>query len=92
MDALRHLDCARVKHRRLLDVPRENLGPRLVADLERVAEILADDEQNPIALAFEQRIGGDRGAHLDAVDQLCRQRIAPHYAKEIGDTAVAASS
>ena len=38
MDALGHLDHPRVKHRRLLDVAREDLGPRLVADLERVAE------------------------------------------------------
>jgi len=43
-DTLRHLDHARVKHRRLLDVARENLGPRLVADLKRVAKSLADDQ------------------------------------------------
>ena len=66
---LRHLDHARIQHRRLLDPPGEDLGPRLVADLERVAKSLADDEQHRIALALEQRVGRDRGAHLDAGDR-----------------------
>ena len=35
---LRHLGDAGIEHRRLLDAAGEDLGPRLVADLERIAE------------------------------------------------------
>ena len=73
--ALRHLGDAHIEHRRLLDFAREDLWPRLIADLERVAEAFAHQQQHAIALALEQRIGGDRGAHLDAVDQLRRERL-----------------
>ena len=72
--ALRHLGDACIEHRRLLYFAREDLWPRLIADLERVAEPFAHQQQDAIALALEQRIGGDRGAHLDAVDQLGRER------------------
>ena len=72
--ALRHLGDACIEHRRLLYSAREDLWPRLIADLERVAEPFAHQQQDAIALALEQRIGGDRGAHLDAVDQLGRER------------------
>jgi len=56
-----------------------------LADLERVAEAFAYQQQDAIALALEQRIGGDRGAHLDAVDQLGRERTAARHPKQIAD-------
>ena len=84
-DALRHLGDARIEHRRLLYSAREDLWPRLVADLERVAEPFAHEQQNAVALALQQRIGGDRGAHLDAVDQLRRKRVPALNAKKIAD-------
>ena len=82
---LRHLGDARIEHRRLLDAAREDLGSRLIADLERVAEALAHDQQHGIALALEQRVGGDRGAHLDAADQRRRQLPPARAAEQIGD-------
>ena len=83
--ALRHFGDAHIKHRRLLDLAREDFRPRLVADLERVAEAFAHQQQHAIALALEQCVGGDGGAHLDAVDQLGRQRVPARHLKQIGD-------
>ena len=51
------------------DLLGEDLRPRLVADLERVAETLGDQQQRALALALEQRIGRDRGAHLHRADR-----------------------
>ena len=66
--ALVDLGDALVQHVGLDDVAGENLRPRLVADLERVAETLGDQQQRALALALEQRVGGDRRAHLDRAD------------------------
>ena len=38
MHPLRHLGNAGIEHRRFLDAAGEDLGPRLVADLQRIAE------------------------------------------------------
>ena len=75
--ALVHLDDALVEHLRLDDVAGEDLRPRLVADLERVAETLGDEEERALALALEQRIGGDGGAHLDRADARPRGSARP---------------
>ena len=83
--ALRHLGDAHIEHRRLLYSTRKDLGPRLIADLERVAEAFAHQQQHAIALALEQRIGGDGGPHLDALDQLRRQRSPARRAEQVGD-------
>ncbi len=66
--ALVDLDDALVEHVGLDDMAGEDLRPRLVADAQRVAEALGDDEERALALALEQRIGGDRGAHLHRAD------------------------
>ena len=83
--ALRHLDHLRIEHRGLLDAAGKDLGPGLIADLERVTKSLAHDQQYGIALALEQRIGGDRRAHFDAVDGTHRQRLPAPHAEQIGD-------
>src|SRR4029077_16181819 len=43
--ALRHLADAHIEHRRLLNLSREDLWPRLISDLERVAEAFAHQQQ-----------------------------------------------
>ncbi len=58
---------------------------RLIADLERVAEAFAHQQQHAIALALEQRIGGNSGPHLDALDQLRRQLLPADNPEQIGD-------
>ena len=64
------LDDAAVQHLRLDDALGENVGTRLRADLELVLEPAGDDEQRRIALALEQRVGGDGGPHLHRGDAL----------------------
>src|SRR6188472_3459743 len=79
--AFRHFGHARVEHRRLLDAAGEDFGARLIADLERVAESVADDEQHRVALTLQQRVGGDGRAHSDACDQMRWQRTPARRAE-----------
>ena len=67
-DALVDLDHAFVKHGRQDDVARENLGPRLVTDAQRVAEPARDRQRQPVPLALQQRIGRDRRPHPHGFD------------------------
>ena len=83
--ALVHFEDALVEHFRLDDVAGKDLRPRLVADLEGVAKTLGDDEERALALALEQRIGGDRGAHLHFADHAVGNRLARLDADEVAD-------
>ncbi len=65
-----------VEHLGFDDVAVEQLRAGLVADAKRIREAVVDDENDAVALALEQRIGGDRGAHLDGADQLRRNALA----------------
>ena len=82
---LAHFGDALIEHVRLDDVASENLRPRLVADLERVAEALGDQQQRAFALALEQGVGRNRGAHLHRADAPRRDRLARLQAQEIAD-------
>ena len=53
----------------------EDLGSRLVADVQQVAEAFRDDERHPLALALEQRVGGDRRSHANPLDLLRVDRL-----------------
>jgi hypothetical protein len=50
---------------RAADVQIEQGGARLGSDPQKIAEPFGDQQQNPFALAFQQGIGGNGGAHLD---------------------------
>ncbi len=62
--ALVRLDDALVEHLRLDDLLGEDVRARLIADLDLVLQAFGDDQHRPLALALEQRVGGDRRAHL----------------------------
>ena len=83
--ALGHLDHAFEQHVGLDDVAGEDLRPRLVTDLEGIAEALGGDEQRAPAFALQQRVGGDRGAHLDGADHAGRDRLVGRKADEVAD-------
>src|SRR5262249_51417044 len=83
--ALIHLDHALVEHLRLDDVAGENFRPRLIADLEGIAKTLGDEQERALALALEQRIGRDRGAHLHRADDPLRDGFARLCADEIAN-------
>ena len=75
-DTLLRLDHALVEQLGQHDVAVEQARPVLVGDAQRVAETAGDDQQRRLALALEQRVGGHRGAHLHALDELRRDRLA----------------
>ena len=59
-----------------LNLADEQLGPCLICNAQLVTEPARHHEQRTLALALQQRIGGDRSAHLDRLDQLGRDRVA----------------
>ena len=67
------------------DVALEQLGPRLVGDAQGIAKAARGDQQGAVALAFEQGIGGDGGAHLHALDQRGRDGRAGCQAEQASD-------
>ena len=71
--ALVDLDDAGIKLLRLYDVAGKDARARLMADLERIAKAARGHQQRALAPPFEQRIGGDRGSHLDGAN--CSARI-----------------
>ena len=64
------------------DLKIKKAGAGLIADLQQIAETLGDDQQHPLALAFKQGVGRDRGAHFDRANgivgqiALCADQIA----------------
>ena len=89
--ALVDLDDALVEQLRQDDLLGEDVGPRLVADPQRIAKAVGDEEERAVALALEQRVGGDRGAHLDGADRAGRDRRAGRQAEQVADASIAAS-
>ncbi len=83
--ALVDLDHALEQHFGLDDVLGENLRTILVADAQRVTETFRGDQQRAVALALQQRIGGDRGAHLHGADAALRDRLAFGEAEQVAD-------
>ena len=66
--ALVRLDYLGIQRFRQADVPREDVGPVLVADAQRVPQTAGRHEHHRLAAAFEQRIGRHRGADLEGAD------------------------
>ena len=67
------------------DVAGEDVGTILVADSQTVAETAGDGQHGGRALALEERVGGDRGAHLDGVDARGRDRLLASEAEDVAD-------
>ena len=84
--ALVYLNHALVEHLRLDDVPGEDVGPCLVADLERVAKTLGDQQQCALAFALKERVSRDRGPHLDRADCSLRDGLSRGNAEKIANS------
>ena len=96
VDALDGADDAHVQHLRQHDVEREDVGPLLAADANRVLEPGRDHEHGRLAAPLEQRVRRDGRAHLDGRDAAlgrparrraaarCRRR--PHRRNAAGST------
>jgi hypothetical protein len=74
-----------IEHLRQLDVPVEDARPVLVGDAQLVAEALRDEEHGGLALALEERVGGDRRAHLHGIDLLDGDRSARRHAEQMAN-------
>ena len=69
-DATRHFVHLLEQHLGLDDVAVEQFRPDLVADAQGVCKAFVGDQNDPITFAFQQRVGGHGGAHLDGADTL----------------------
>ena len=67
------------------DLFGEDIGPGLVADAQRIAKAAGDQQQYAIALALEQRVGGNGRAHLDLADAAGRNGGAGADAEQLAD-------
>lgn len=67
-DTLIDLDDLLIQDVWLPDGEIKDLWPRLVSYGQTVPEALCDDHGDPLALALEQGVGGDGGAHADGLD------------------------
>ena len=84
-DALVDLDDAFVELLGKDDLLGEDVGPRLVGDAQRVAKPFGDEQQHAVALALQQRVGGDGGAHLDLADKAGGDRRAGGEAEQVAN-------
>lgn len=84
-DALVDLDDGLVQRIGQHDVEVEQARPVLVRDAQHVAKAARRRERGAFALAFEQRVGRDRRAHLHHVDALGRDRLAGREAEQVAD-------
>ncbi len=84
-----------VQHRWQGDGEIEQPRPGLVADAQRVGEAAVHHQQRALALALQQCVGGDGGAHLHRRHHALRDRRIERHAKhglDAGDGGVTVST
>ena len=86
IDAFHHLLDTFIQHLGKRDLAVEQARPRLIGDPKLVAKPLGDDKKRPVALTFQQRVGGNGGSHLNGVDFGLGDRIACRKAEKIADS------
>ena len=79
------VDHCLVKLFRQDDLFGENIRAGLIGQPQCIAETLGDQQQAPLALALQQRIGGHRGAHFDRADQVGRRGVSRAGAEQPAD-------
>ena len=84
-DAAADLGDALVQQVGQADVEVEQPRAGLVADAQQVGKAAVDQQQDALALAFQQGVGGDRGAHLHRLDRAGRDRGAGGHAEDLAD-------
>ena len=58
------------------DVAVKNAWPVLIADAQLITKPFGDEQHRAVALAFEQCVGGYRGAHFHRLDLLTGNALA----------------
>jgi hypothetical protein len=84
-DAAGNFDDPLIQQARQRNRQVEQPRARLVADPQRVGEPRIDQQQHRRTFALEQRVGGDRGAHLHALDHARRDRRVRRHAQHLLD-------
>ncbi len=57
----------------------------LIGDAQRVGEAARGHEDRAVALALEQRVGRDRGAHAHSVDEVGGERASGWHPEQLAD-------
>ncbi|MNX61187.1 hypothetical protein D3C86_921140 [compost metagenome] len=83
--ALVGFDDGFIKHFGQHDIAVEQPGPVLIGNPQRIAKAARRNKQRAFALAFQQGVGGDGGAHLHALNLLDRDRLAGRHAQQLAD-------
>ena len=74
-----------VQHLRQDDLASKDIRAVLVANAQRILEALRHDEDNAIALAFQQSVGGDGRAHLHHRHLVSGHRLIRCKAKDFAN-------
>ncbi len=74
--ALRHLDHALIELFGKNDLLGEDVGPRLIGDLQCIAKASGDEKRYAVALALQKRIGRHGRAHFHVANQVRRHGFA----------------
>lgn len=75
-NALVDLGDEAIEQLRFDDVLGENIGPRLVADLQGIAEAARGDQGSRLAFALQESVGRNRGSHAYLADGAGGYRLA----------------
>ncbi len=88
---LADLDRRGVEQLGQLDAAGKDLRPVLVGDAQGVAKAAGHHQQDPLALALQQGVGGDGGAHLHRRDRGRQRRVVvqPEQAADAGHGRIA---
>ncbi len=74
-----------IQHLRQGDLAVEQPRPRLIGDAELVAKPFGNDKERAVALALEQGVGGDGGAHLDDGHRTLGDDVARFQAQDVAN-------
>ena len=80
-----HLDHPLIQHVGQVDAAREQMRAVLGADAQGIAEALGGDQNEAVAGALQQGVGGHRGAHLDGLDLLGRDGVILGHAQQVAN-------
>ena len=84
-DAFARFDNTIMQRRRLADVEREDVRPRLVADFQCIAEAGRGDQHDGFSGMSQQGVGADGSAHLHPIDRVRRQRLPGLQSEQVAN-------
>ncbi len=86
IDALADFNHVFVQQRRQFDFQVKQTRAILVGNPQRITKPPSRNQHRAVTLVFEQRIGSDRRAHLDSVNDLARKRCLRLNIQQVAHT------